>query len=185
VAAEGVHLPQAVLCGNETLREDEVVERGGSDVGNAVSIALDRNGSGQPGEGDCAVELREGVAHGLAEPVAGPNGADDDDEENKGGEEDDDAEEDAAASGVEGGLFGSEGIVGNYVGVGEMWQTHGLMASVNGAMDCVSSSGIIATGQEGILQGRCMPGQEKQKLRVVRRCSTRYGWGWRLVDGFG
>jgi len=102
-------------------------------VGDAVGVALDGDRCGEAGYGNGAVKLGEGVAHGLAEPMARPEGADDDDQEDEGGEGDDDAEEDAATSGVERCLFGGEGGVGDYVGVGEMGQTHGLMASVNGA----------------------------------------------------
>ena len=77
VAAEGVHLPEAVLRGDEALGEEEVVERGGADVGDAVGVALDGDGSGEAGDGDGAVELGKGVVHGLAEPVAGGDEADD------------------------------------------------------------------------------------------------------------
>ena len=71
VAAEGFHLPEAVLRGDEALGDDEVVERGGVDVGDTVGVALDGDGSGEAGDGDGAVELREGVAHGVAGPDAG------------------------------------------------------------------------------------------------------------------
>ena len=60
VAAEGLHLPEAVLRGDVALGDDEVVERGGLDVGDAVGVALDGDGSGEAGDGDGAVELREG-----------------------------------------------------------------------------------------------------------------------------
>ena len=66
MAAEGVHLPEAVLGGDVALGDDEVVERGGADVGDAVGVALDGDGSGESGDGDGAVELGEGVVHGLA-----------------------------------------------------------------------------------------------------------------------
>ena len=69
-AAEGVHLPEAVLRGDVALGDDEVVEGGGVDVGDAVGIALDGDGSGEAGDGECAVKLREGVAQGLVRPVA-------------------------------------------------------------------------------------------------------------------
>ena len=71
VAAEGVHLPEAVLCGDEALGEEEVVERGGADVGDAVGVALDGDGSGEAGDGDGAVELGEGVAHASDGPSDG------------------------------------------------------------------------------------------------------------------
>ena len=67
-----------------------------------------------------SVELREGVAHGLAEPVARDEGATDKDEDDERGEGDDDAAEDAAAFGSQCGFFRGEGFVGDYVGVGEM-----------------------------------------------------------------
>jgi hypothetical protein len=59
VAAKGVHLPEAVLCGDEALGEEEVVECGGAEVGDAVGVALDGDGSGEAGDGDGAVELGE------------------------------------------------------------------------------------------------------------------------------
>ena len=59
MAAEGVHLPEAILRGDEALGEDEVVERGGADVGDAVVVAKDGDGSGEAGDGDGAVELGE------------------------------------------------------------------------------------------------------------------------------
>jgi hypothetical protein len=49
MAAEGVHLPEAVLCGDEALGKDEVVERGGTDVRNAVVVALDGDWGGEAG----------------------------------------------------------------------------------------------------------------------------------------
>jgi hypothetical protein len=55
VAAEGVHLPEAVLCGDEALGEDEVFERGGADVGDAVVVALDGDWGGEAGDGDGTV----------------------------------------------------------------------------------------------------------------------------------
>ena len=44
VAPESVHLPEAVLRGDEALSEDEVVERGGAEMGDAVRVALDGDG---------------------------------------------------------------------------------------------------------------------------------------------
>ncbi len=71
VATESIHLPEAVLRGDEALGEEEVVERGGADVGNAVGVALDGDGCGEAGDGDGSVELRERVVQGLVDPVAG------------------------------------------------------------------------------------------------------------------
>ena len=53
--------------------------------------------------------------------------ADNDGEDDEGGEDNDDAEEDAATLGLERGLFGGERGVGNYVGIGQMGEAHGLM----------------------------------------------------------
>ena len=100
MAAESVHLPEAILRGDEALGEDEVVERGCAEMGDAVSVALDGDGAGETGDGEGAVELRQRVAHGLTEPVAGHEGADDNDEDDERGEGDDDAAEDAATCGL-------------------------------------------------------------------------------------
>jgi hypothetical protein len=132
VAAEGVHLPEAILRGDEALGEEEVVERGSADVGDAVGVALDGDGSGEAGDGDSTVELGEGVAHGLAEPVAGDDEANDCGQDDENDKDDDDAAEDAAAFGLEGRLLQSERLVGNDVRVCEIGETHGLIASVNG-----------------------------------------------------
>jgi len=85
VAAESVQLPEAVLRGDEALGEDKVVERGGADMGDAVSVALDGDGCGEAGDGEGAVELRERVAHGLTEPVARDERADNNDEDDERG----------------------------------------------------------------------------------------------------
>ncbi len=140
VAAESVHLPEAVLRGDEALGEEEVVERGGVDVGDAVGVALDGDGSGEAGDGDGAVELREGVAHGLTNPVPREDEADDHQEKDDGSEDDDDATDDEAASGLLRELLRSEGDVGDRVGGGEMRQVHGLIASVNGAGGSVGAA---------------------------------------------
>jgi hypothetical protein len=99
-----------------------------------VGVALDGDGSGEAGDGDGAVELGKGVAHGLAEPVASGDEADDGEENDEGGEDDGDATEDEFAFGLLRGLLRGEGLVWDYVGVCEMGQTHGLIASVNGAV---------------------------------------------------
>ena len=125
MAAEDVHLPEAVLRGDKALGEDEVVERGGADVGDAVGVALDGDGAERPGMARCR-RVEEGIAHGLAEPMPGGDEADDGEEDDEHGENDDDVAEDAAAVGLEGRLLWSERLVGNDVGVGEVGETHGL-----------------------------------------------------------
>jgi hypothetical protein len=134
VAAERVHLPEAILCGDEALGEEEVVECGGAEVRDAVGVALDGDGSGEAGDGDGAVELGERVLHGLTEPVAGDDEADDGEENCEGGDDDGDAAEEAAAVGLLRGLLRGEGRVGDDVGICEMGEAHGLIASVNGGM---------------------------------------------------
>ena len=133
VAAESIHLPETILRSHEALGEEEVVERGGANVGDAVGVALDGDGGGEAWDRDGTVQLWERVLYALAEPVVGDEGANDNDEDHERGESDDDAPEDAAAFGLQRGFFGGEGFVGDYVGVSEMGQIHGLIASVNGA----------------------------------------------------
>jgi len=142
VAAEGVHLPEAVLCGDEALGEEEVVERGGAEVGDAVGVALDGDGSGEAGDGEPAVELGEGVLHGLAEPVAGGEEADDGEENDEGGEDDGDA----AAFGLLGGLLRGEGLVGDDVRVCEMGEAHWLHRQCKwcGRGECAAAIRAIA-----------------------------------------
>jgi hypothetical protein len=120
VAAESIHLPETILRSREALGEEEVVERGGADVRDAVGVALDCNGGREAWDRDGTVELWEGVLHALAEPVVRGEGANDNDEDHEGGESDDDAPEDASAFGLQRGFFGGEGFVGDYVDVGEM-----------------------------------------------------------------
>jgi hypothetical protein len=133
VAAEGVHLPQTILRGDKALGEDEVVKRGSAEVGNAVVVALDSDGCSEAGNGDGAVELGEGVMQGLPDPISCSDETDDNDKDDESREDDDGAAEDASTSGLQRSLFGGEGLVWNDFGIGEMRQTHGLVASVNGA----------------------------------------------------
>lgn len=98
VAAEDVHLPEPVLCGDEALREDEVVEVCGADVWDSLSVALDGDGSGESGDGERAVDLRERVAQGFASPVSSAEEGDGCEEEEEREEDGDGTEEDAAAT---------------------------------------------------------------------------------------
>jgi hypothetical protein len=150
VAAEGVHLPEAVLSSDETLGEKEIVERGGADVGDAVGVALDGDGSGEAGDGDGAVELGKGVAHGLAEPVAGGDEADDSEQDDERGEDDCDVAEDAAAFCLESRLLWSERLVGNYVGVGEVGETHGSHRQCKWWGGAVKSAVVRFNGVEAV-----------------------------------
>jgi hypothetical protein len=127
VAAEGVHLPEAVLSGDEALGEQEVVEGGGADMWDPMGVALDGDGSGEAGDGDGAVELGKPVVHGLAEPLTRDEESDDGDEENKSCC----GEEDVADQPATSGLLRGKGVVWDNVGVGEIGEAHGLMASVN------------------------------------------------------
>ena len=101
MAAQDVHLPEPVLRGDEALRDQQVVEAGGTDVGHSLGIALDRDRRGESGDGEVAVQLRQRVAHGLVGPEArGEEGGQREDqrcccEENEG------TEEEAATNGLE------------------------------------------------------------------------------------
>lgn len=98
VAAEGIHLPEAVLRGDEALGEDEVIESGGMDVRDTVGIALNGDGSREAGDGEGSVDLREGVAHGFARPVAPADEGDSHEDTGEGDEDSDGSDEDAASS---------------------------------------------------------------------------------------
>jgi MYXO-CTERM domain-containing protein len=72
-AARAVHLPEAVLSGDVALGNEEIVERGGVDVGHAVGVAADDNrgryyGSGKAREVDVAVKLGQRGYGGRAKP---------------------------------------------------------------------------------------------------------------------
>ena len=47
VAAQQIHLPQAVLGGDEALGKDKVVHGGGADVGHAAGVAFHRDRRGE------------------------------------------------------------------------------------------------------------------------------------------
>jgi hypothetical protein len=70
VAAQGLHLPKAVLRGDIALGEDQVVEIRCGDVRDAVAIALHGDGSGEARDGEGAIQLRKGITHGIASPDA-------------------------------------------------------------------------------------------------------------------
>jgi hypothetical protein len=113
VAAESIHLEEAILSGDEALCEDEVVDAGGADVGHAMGVALDGDGSGEAGDGEGAVEPREGGAGGGADPVLGGEEADDGQEDHDGGGDAEDAQQaggEAGARGAGGGWDVREGF---------------------------------------------------------------------------
>jgi hypothetical protein len=68
VAAESVHLEEAVLRGDVALREEQVVEIGGGDGGHALRVTRDSDGSRETGDGDIAFDLGERGVHGVAQP---------------------------------------------------------------------------------------------------------------------
>jgi hypothetical protein len=70
VAAQQVHLPEAVLGGDESLGEDEVVHGGGVDVRHAACVAFHRDRRGKAVDGERAIELRQVLAHRIADEVA-------------------------------------------------------------------------------------------------------------------
>lgn len=67
-------------------------------VGDAVSVALNRDRSREAGDGDRAVDLRKGVVHGLTRPEAAPDEGGGYEKNRKGKENGESSEEDAAAS---------------------------------------------------------------------------------------
>jgi hypothetical protein len=69
IASKRIHLPETVLCSNEALSDDDVIEGSGADVGYAVAIALNGDRSGQARNGDVPVNLRKSVMHDLANPM--------------------------------------------------------------------------------------------------------------------
>ena len=109
-AAEGVHLPETVLCRDVALGDDEIVERGGADVGDAVDVALDGDRGGEAGDGDAAVELREGVVHGSLGPMAGGEEGDDDADDQERDEDDKYFEKDVYARGPVGRLVADDAV---------------------------------------------------------------------------
>ena len=60
VAAHAVHLPETVLSGDITLGEEQVVEIGGFDGGDAVIVSNDRHRRGEAGDRERSIELRQG-----------------------------------------------------------------------------------------------------------------------------
>jgi hypothetical protein len=98
VAAKGVHLPKTVLGGDVALGDDEVVERGGADVGNALGVALNGDRSREAGDRKGAVELGKRVVHGLAGPMASGEEGDDREEDKKWDEDGDCFEEEGSAT---------------------------------------------------------------------------------------
>ena len=98
VAAEGLHLPEAVLCGDVALGDDEVIEGCGLDVGDAVGVALDGDGCAEAGDREGAIELGEGCLHGMPCPESGS-------EEDASEHEEEDGEEDGEDFGEDGGFL--------------------------------------------------------------------------------
>jgi hypothetical protein len=88
VAAEGVHLEEAVGGGDVALGEEEIVEGGGVDGGYALRVAGDGDGRGEAGDREVAVELRKGGAEVAAEVDGEKDGGEEEQkEEDAGGEE--------------------------------------------------------------------------------------------------
>lgn len=74
VAADAVHLEEAVFGGDEALGEEEVVERCSADGGDAAGVAEDGDGGGKAGDGERSVDLREGFKHRVTSPKARADG---------------------------------------------------------------------------------------------------------------
>jgi hypothetical protein len=67
-------------------------------VGDALSVSLNGDGCGETGDGEGSVELGEGVAHGLAGPVAGAEEGDDREDKKQGEENGDYFDEKGSAT---------------------------------------------------------------------------------------
>jgi hypothetical protein len=86
VAAEHVHLKEAVLGGDEALCKDEVVERGSANVGHSVGIALNRDRGRDAGYAERAVDLRERCGEEMLNVTArGEEGGEAQDEKDRYG----------------------------------------------------------------------------------------------------
>jgi hypothetical protein len=89
VTAEEIHLEESVLSSDEALSDDEVVEGRGADVGDAVGIALDGDGSREAGDCKCAVDLRQLGDESVVNVAAkGEESGDAEDEEDRAGDGD-------------------------------------------------------------------------------------------------
>ena len=99
VATDKVHLEEAVGGGDESLGEDEVVERLRVNVGNALGVALDRNRGFEAGDLQAAIQLRQRCGGGGANPMAADEVADDCGEEEDHGEGRSRSQADAARMG--------------------------------------------------------------------------------------
>ena len=75
-AAGHVHLPQAVLRRNVTLRLEQVVKICGFDVRNSMAVAADCDRSGETRQMNLAIQLRKRDAHGVLEPPSAGQGSD-------------------------------------------------------------------------------------------------------------
>ena len=98
-------MPEAILRGDEALGNDEVVERGGVDVGDAVRVALNGYGGGETGDGESAIDLGKRIEQGIMDPVASTEEGCDDQDKDEGTEDDYGAEEETAAESGEAALF--------------------------------------------------------------------------------
>ena len=89
VAAKDIHLEEAVLRGDKTLGEDEVVEGSGADVRDAARVALDRDRSREARQGEGSINLRERRDEGVVDIAAkSEEGSDAEDYEDRSGDGD-------------------------------------------------------------------------------------------------
>jgi hypothetical protein len=100
VTAEGVHLKEAVGSCDVALGEEEVVEVGGVDAGDAMGVAGDGDRGGEAGDGEVAVELGEGGSEVVAEVDGGGDGGDDEEQEQHGRGDEEASEPEAAGGGL-------------------------------------------------------------------------------------
>jgi hypothetical protein len=95
VAAEGVHLEEAVGSRNVALGKQQVVEVGGVDCGDVLGVAGDGDGGGESVDWDAAVEEAL-IGEEIGAEVAAEGYGDDGEREEYQGEQDAEGGEDAA-----------------------------------------------------------------------------------------
>lgn len=87
-------------------------------MGDAVGITLDGDGGGEAGDGDRAIELREGVVQGSLSPMAGGEEGDDDADDQERKEDGKYSEEDMWTRDLVRGLLADETVVEEWVRLG-------------------------------------------------------------------
>lgn len=85
MAAQGVHLKETILGGDEALREKQIVEALCVQRGHAARITMDADWSIEPGKMEGAGDLRQAVVDRRAQPVPDDERARDEQQRKKKG----------------------------------------------------------------------------------------------------